>query len=145
MILLQNEDNSYRLDKVSNNIVPSEYNDSDFKMFTQEEIEIKKGILKVNLYGSGGASGNILSHFKYFNNDLVLIYIETYNTGAGSWESMYFDLEKGELTEEITNTMKDDMPVTKNTFKLKIEKHLFETTSPDEVINEAYKKIDSKW
>lgn len=145
LILLQNEDKSYRLDKVSNNIMPGEYNDADFKMFSSEEIEIKKGILKVNLYGSGGPSGNIFSHFKYYENDLVLTYIETYNTGAGSWQSLYYDLEKSELTEEITNTMKDDMPVTEKKFKLKTEKHFFETCSPYDVISEAYKKVEGNW
>lgn len=145
LILLQNKDKSYRLDKVSDLIMPVEYNDNDFQMYVSQEISIENGTLKIKLSGAGGPVGNIFSHLKYVGDDLLLTYIETYNAGAGSWLSLYYDLEKGLLTEEITNTMKEDMPSKSKTFKLKKEKHLFESTSPDGVIMEAYDKVDSDW
>lgn len=145
LILLQNKDNSYRLDKISNFVMPTEYTDTDLQMYSSETFSIEKGVLKINLYGMGGPIGNTFSHFKYFQNDLILTYIETYNIGAGSWQNLYYDLRKGELTEQITNTMKEEMPTTENTFKLKKEKHLFETASPNDIISEVYKQINSNW
>lgn len=145
LVLLQNKDKTYRLDKVSNLVIPAEYTENDFQMYSSENLKIEKGTILINLYGSGGPVGNTFSHFRYFGNDLVLTYIETYNIGAGSWQSLYYDLEKGELTEEITNTMKEEMPSESKTFQLKKEIHLFEKTSPDQVIMEAYKKIESNW
>ncbi|MCH5597477.1 hypothetical protein [Niabella ginsengisoli] len=65
--------------------------------------------------------------------------------GAGSHQGLNYDLEKGELTEEIVHTMEEDMPSETKTFKLKKEKHLFEDASPDDIISEAYKQTDSEW
>jgi hypothetical protein len=144
LILLQNKDKSYRLDKVSNFAMPIEYTDSDYKIYDTEDINIEDGIIKIQLYGTG-PSGNVFSDFKYFDNDLILTYIETYNVGAGSWQQLYYNLEKGELTEVITNTMEESMPTREKTFKLTKEKYEFESTSPDDIIIEAYKKIDSEW
>lgn len=145
LILLQNPDKSYRLDKVSNFAMPIQYAENGFQLYLSEEISIENGILKIKSFGTGGPSGNLFSTFKYFGNDLVLTYIETYNMGAGSHQSLDYDLEKGELTEEITNTMKEDMPSESKTFKLKKEKHKFENASPGNIIIEAYEKIDSEW
>lgn len=141
LVLLQNKDKTYRLDKVSNLAMPIEYNDSDFKMYDTEDISIDKGELSIQLYGIG-PSGNLFSNFKYFGNDLLLTYIETYNMGAGSHQALYYDVTKGELTQEVINTMEEEMPSKEKTFKLKREKHEFENTSPDGVIAEAYKNID---
>lgn len=144
LILLQNNDKTYRLDKVSNFVMPAEYNNHDFKIYDTEDIGIDNGTLTIQLYGIG-PSGNLFSTFKYFGNDLVLAYIETYNMGAGSHQSLYYDLEQGELTQEITNTMEEDMPSREKTFKLKKEKYLFETASPDNIISKAYQQIDTDW
>lgn len=145
LILLQNTDKTYRLDKVSNVTMPAEYSENDFKNYDKEDIRIEDEVLKIELFGTGGPIGNTFSHFRYIGKDLVLSYIETYNVGAGSWQQLYYNLETGELTQEVTNTMKEDMPTTAKTFKLKKEKHFFEDTSPDDVIREAYRKIDSQW
>lgn len=144
LILLQNKDKSFRLDKVSIFTMPIEYTDSDYKIYDTEDISIEDGILKIQLYGTG-PSGNVFSDFKYFDNDLILTYIETYNVGAGSWQRLYYNIEKGELTQVITNTMEESMPTKEKTFKLTKEKYKFESASPDNIIIEAYKKIDSEW
>ena len=57
LILLQNKDKSYRLDKISQIAFPIEYNDYDSKLFDTEDIAIDKGELNINLY-SIGPSGN---------------------------------------------------------------------------------------
>lgn len=144
LILIQNKDKSYRLDKVSNLVMPIEYTDSNYKIYDKEDVNIENGMLNIRLYGTG-PSGNVFSDFKYFGNDLMLTYIETYNVGAGSWHQLYYIIEKGELTEVITNTMEESMPTKKKTFKLTKEKYEFESASPDDIIIEAYKKIDSEW
>ena len=76
---------------------------------------------------------------------MILTYIETYNVGAGSWQQLYYNIEKGELTQVITNTMEESMPTKEKTFKLTKEKYKIESASPDDIIIEAYKKINSEW
>jgi hypothetical protein len=144
LILLQNKNKSYRLDKVSNFAMPIEYTDSDFKIYDTEDISIEDGVLKIQLYGTGPC-GNVFSDFKYFDNELILTDIETYNVGAGSWQQLNYNIEKGELTQVITNTMEESMPTKEKIFKLTKEKYKFESASPDDIIIEAYKKIDSEW
>jgi hypothetical protein len=141
LILLQNQDKSYRLDKLSTTVMAIEYAENDFKTYENQEISIQKGILKIQLYGIG-PNGNLFSHFKYVDKELILSYIESYSGGAGSWKQLYYNLEKGELTEEITNTMQEEMLTKEKTFKLKKVKHKFEDASPDKIILEAYEKVN---
>lgn len=128
LILLQDTDKSYRLDKVSDVVFPVEYNDYDYKLYDTENISIEKGELHINLYG-GGASGTFLSVFKYLENGLVLTYMETYFRGAGQASSNIYDYEKGESTTSETNTMKEDEPTTSETTQIKKKPHFFEETS----------------
>lgn len=144
LILLQNKDKSYRLDKVSNFVMPIEYMNDDYKIYDTEDVSIEKGKLKIRLYGIG-PSGNIFSDFKYFDNDLMLTFIETYNAGAGSWQQLFYNFEKAELRQIITNTMEESMPTKEKIFKLTIEKHKFENASPVDIIREVYKKTDNDW
>ena len=134
LLLLQNEDKSYRLDKVSNITMPVEYNDYDYKLYDTEDISIEKGELNINLYG-GGASGTFLSQFKYIENNLVLNNMEIYFAGAGGRSGFFYDREKGEITSTETNTMREDEPTTSETSKVKKELYLFEETSITDVFN----------
>jgi len=143
LVLFQNPDKTYRLDKISHLAMPAEYNDSDFKFYDTEDVSIDKGVLTIQLYGIG-PSGNLFSDFKYFGNDLLLTHIETYNMGAGSHQSLDYDVMKGELFQELINTMEEEMPSAEKTFHLKQQKIKFEDASPDAVIAEAYKVIDAK-
>lgn len=140
LVLLQNEDKSYRLDKVSTRTIPVEYNEFDFKLYDTEDISIKKGELQINLY-SMGLSGTHLSKFKYIQNDLVLNNIEEHYMGAGGRSGFFYDFEKGELTTTETNTMKEDEPTTSETKKVKIKPHLFEQTSVTEFFDENDKQF----
>ena len=143
LVLLQNPDKTYRLDKISDLAMPAEYNDSDFKLYETEAISIDKGVLSIQLYGIG-PSGNLFSDFKYFGNDLLLTNIETYNMGAGSHQSINYDVLTGKLTQEITNTMEEEMPTEAKTFHLQKQRLKFENSSPHAVISEAYDKIESE-
>lgn len=145
LILLQNEDKSYRLDRISNFAMPIEYAENGFQRYISEKVRVKNGVLNIQSFGVGGPSGNLFSTFKYVDNELILTFVETYNVGAGSWQQLCYNLEKHELTEEITNTMEEDMSSKEKTFMLKKEKYLFEKASPDDIISKAYKQIDSEW
>lgn len=134
LVLLRNEDKSYRLDKVSEVVMPVEYNDYDFKLFDTEDIKIENGELHISLY-SIGPSGTFESTFKYVKNDLVLYFMETYFRGAGGRSGLFYDFEKGEITETETNTMKEDEPTTSQTNKAKLKVYLFENTSISEFYN----------
>lgn len=144
LVLLQNKDKSYRLHKISNLLMPVEFNKDGSKIYGTEDINIVNGELHLNFYGLAGVQGNIWGHFKYFGDDLMLTYVETYNVGAGSWQSLYYDVVKGELTEEITDTTKEDMPAKTKTFKMKKKKYLFENSSLDGVMEAAYKIVNSE-
>ncbi|WP_289658315.1 hypothetical protein [Flavobacterium panacagri] len=128
LILLQNSDKTYRLDKVSDVTMPVEYNDHDYKLYDTEEIKIEKGELHINLYGDG-ASGTFLSAFKYLESGLVLTHMETYFRGAGQVSSHIYDFEKEESITSETNTMTEDEPTTSKTTKIKKKPLFFEETS----------------
>ena len=144
LILLQNQNKTYRLDKVSNFAMPIAYNENDIKIYEYEEVRIDSGALCIKLSGIG-PSGNLSSTFKYVGKNFVLTHIKTYNMGAGSHHSLNYDLHKGTLEEEIINTMEEDMPSKSKTFTLGKVDYLFENASPDDIITEAYKKIDGGW
>ncbi|PBJ07340.1 hypothetical protein [Flavobacterium sp. ACN6] len=135
LILLQNEDKSYRLGKVSNTAMPIEYNDFDYKLYDTEDISIEKGELQINLYG-GGPSGTHLSTFKFVGSDFILTTMETHYSGAGGRSGLFYDYEKGEITTTETNTMKEDEPTTSETTKVKTKLHPFESISITDFFNE---------
>lgn len=133
LILLQNEDQTYRLDKVSNVVMPIEYNEYDFKFYDPEDIKIEEGALRIYLFGS--PNNMILCKFKYTEKDLVLTYMTSYSGGAGERIETTDDYEKGEGTTIDINTMHENsIPVSKK-YKIKAAKHLFENTSVFDLYN----------
>lgn len=135
LILLQNQDKSYRLDKISTVVFPVEYNDFDFKIFDTEDIAIENGGLNINLYGMG-PSGTIFGTFNYIKTDFVLTYVEAYYRGAGGSTGLIYDLAKEELTTNETNTMDENMPTVTTTNNIKAEKNIFENTALSTFFNE---------
>ncbi|MTH14503.1 hypothetical protein [Flavobacterium sp. LC2016-01] len=133
LILLQNIDKSYHLDKISNIVIPAEYDENDFKMYS-EKISIEKGELRIYLFG--GPHNAISSTFKYIEKGLVLNTLTAYSGGAGSIVEMSYDFEKSEITTKETNTMEENMPSTSETFPVKKEFHFFEDTAITEFYNE---------
>ncbi len=141
LVLLKNKDLSFRLDKISPNLLPAEYNEAGYKKYDPEDISIEKGILSVNLYNPA-PYGNLFFNFKYLNRDLVLTYIETYNAGAGSHQSLYYEPLKGKFIQEVTNTMEEEMPSQTKSFRIKKQKFLFENSSPEDIISKVYSEND---
>ncbi|KEY19933.1 hypothetical protein [Kaistella antarctica] len=128
LILLQNKEKSYRLDKISNKVFPVEYNEADYKHFDTEDISVEDGQLYINLY-SIGPSGNIFASFKCRGNDFVLDNLEGNFRGAGGSSIITYNSSTGEISTVDTNTMEEDMPSKSHTSKSKQKRYLFENTS----------------
>jgi len=141
LVLLKNKDLSFRLDKISPHLLPAEYNEAGYKKYDPEDISIGKGVLSVNLYNPA-PYGNLFFNFKYLNHDLVLTYIETYNAGAGSHQSLYYEPLKGKFVQEVTNTMEEEMPSETKDIRIKKQKFLFENSSPEDIISKVYSEND---
>lgn len=135
LILLQDKDQNYHLDTISNTIFEPEYNEYDYKWYDSEEIEIKNNILLLSFYGSG-ASGNIFYKFEYKNKDFLLTYMETFAAGAGGQTSNYYDLKKGEIVTVEINTMEEEMPETTTTKQMKKTIYKFNEVSYELVMSE---------
>ncbi|NMR35174.1 hypothetical protein HIO71_13340 [Chryseobacterium aquaticum] len=141
LVLLKNKNNHFRLDKISDILLPDEYNEAGFKKYDPESISIAKGVLSVNLYNPA-PYGNLFFNFKYIDKDFVLTYIETYNAGAGSSQSLYYEPLKGKLLQEVTDTMEEDMPAETKKIQVKKQKFLFENSVPDDIISKVYSEND---
>lgn len=135
LILLQNADKSYRLDKISTVAFPIEYNDFDFKMYDTEDIAIENGELAINLYGMG-PSGTFFGSFKYIGNDFILTYIEASFRGAGASTGIVYDLTHDQITVNETNMMDEDATTVTTTSKTTGKRYLFENTSLTDFFNE---------
>ena len=143
VLIFIREKNNYRLDKTSETVFPNKFisEDLDIKKYYQEEITISNKELNIKLFGTGPVSNNF-SKFKYFNEKLILINIETYCMGAGSHSSSIYDLLESKLTEETTNTLEENMPKETQIFNLSKKEYIFESCNPEDIIAEAYNKVD---
>lgn len=140
VLIFFKEEDHYKIDKVSKTVFPNKFFLEDIETYFGEEITISNNELTISLYGTGPV-GNNISTFKYFGEKLLLIDIETYNVGAGSHQSLNYDVLKGVLTQEITNTMKEDMPTEIKTISVGRKEYQFENASPDDIIIEVYNTI----
>lgn len=143
LIILKKPDKTYRLNKVSSTVLPDQYDAEGYEIHDPEDISIEKGELKIILYNIG-PNGNLFSHFKYVNNDFLLTYIETYNMGAGSHQSLYYEPMKGKFIQEVTNTQEENNPVTTKTFHVKKENYRFENSSPEKIIEKVFSEVDAE-
>ncbi|WP_126653811.1 hypothetical protein [Chryseobacterium aureum] len=143
IILLKNNDQTYRLFKSSVTVFPEEYNDSGYKMHETEDISIDKGTLNINLYDVG-PNGNQFSKFKYIAGNLILTYLETYNMGAGSHSALYYEPMKGKITLESINTMEEEMPSTATSIQVKRVRIPFEKVNLDDVAQKAYSSAEGR-
>lgn len=127
LVLLQNEDHSYRLDKVSELAMPIEYNEFDFKLYDTETLSIENGSLSIKLYGKDNAFGT----FAYSGTDLVLTNVEAYYRGAGEQEGIAANLATGEQTTTRTEFIsgEDEPKITETKQKIKKEHYFFESVS----------------
>lgn len=143
LVLLRQPDRLYRLDKISRNVFPIEYTEDRFKIYDTEDLSIDSGMLNIQLYAIG-PNGNLFSRFRYQDNDLVLVDIETYNMGAGSHQQLNYAVQTGELQQEIINTMEEEMPSETRTFRLQPRNIKFEQADPEALIRSAYQQTDTE-
>ncbi|MBC6110223.1 hypothetical protein ACFOG5_15755 [Pedobacter fastidiosus] len=138
LILLRQIDNSYVLDKKSFSAVEPKYRSDVYQIYDTENVGIDKfGVLTFQMYGTG-PSGNLFSSYKYINNELVLVNINSFSMGAGGQTELDLDVLKGIYKETNTNTMKEDMPSETITKKYKIDKVLFENSHLGDLVIKAF-------
>nr|WP_321452577.1 hypothetical protein [uncultured Carboxylicivirga sp.] len=137
------ENDKYRLDKTSEKAFPNKFMspDNDTESYYQEGIYILNQSLVIKLYGAGPI-GNNFSTYKYTDMKLLLTGIETYDIGAGSEQSLYYDLLQSKLLKEITDLLSEEAKTIKQEFKLSKKEIQFEDCNPIEVMIEAYNKTE---
>ncbi len=132
LILLQNKDKSYRLDKVSNVAMPIEFNKFGSKDYYSETVNIDDNTLIIKLYVYADRGSNLFSKFQYKEQNLYLTHLETSAVGRG-WDSQdIYDVKTGKFISENTDMTSKKMSTTTETFQLKPkQKWLFEKISPE--------------
>ncbi len=141
LILLQNKDKSYRLDKVSDVAMPIEFNKFGSKEYDSEKITIKDNTLIIKLYVYADRGNNVFSKFQYKGQNLYLTHLETSAVGRG-WNSQdVYDVKTGKFITENIDMTSEKMPTTTKIFQLQPKQQwLFEKISPENV----YDKISNK-
>lgn len=140
LVLLQNNDGSYHLDKVSKLAMPSEYFKAEY--YEEEEISIENGVLKIELHNER-MSGSMGYTFTYREGELYLYKADTYSRGAGTHTFLNVNFFKGEIKfheefgDEETGSKID------KTFKITPYQYTFEKSCPQEVLNMIYKDFIS--
>ncbi len=148
LILLQNKDKSYRLDKVSDVAMPIEFNKFGSKNYYSETINIDDNSLIIKLYVYADRGNNLFSKFQYQGQNLYLTHLETSAVGRG-WDSQaIYDVKTGKFITEKTDMTSEEMSTTTKTFQLKAkQKWLFEKISPEKVydkLSDETRKIKPK-
>jgi len=138
LILLKQQDNTFKLDQKSFASVEPKYTADGYQIYETEDVDIDSlGTLTFQMYGVG-PSGNLFSSYKYIDNKLMLININSYSMGAGGHTELDLDILKGIYKETNTNTMKEDMPSETKTKKYKIGTVLFENSNPKDIVIKAF-------
>ncbi|MFD2910105.1 hypothetical protein ACFSX9_15350 [Flavobacterium ardleyense] len=135
IVILQNADKSYRLDKISEVAFPAEYNEYDYKIFDTESINFENEGLNIQFY-SIGPGGNLFFTFKYLENEFLLTYAEGDFRGAGGQTSIYYDFAKEEIFKSEINTMNEDAASEVKISKPIRKKYPFENISLSSFWNE---------
>jgi hypothetical protein len=112
LVLLKQPEGGYRLYASSWLAIGAAYINGDYQQYDSEDISIdQKRHLIISTYGSGPV-GNRETRYRFIDNDLVFIYMETFNAGAGQQTRATYDVLARKVTVEDINTMKEDMPAT---------------------------------
>ncbi len=141
LILLQNKDKSYRLDKVSDVAMPIEFNKFGSKNYYSETVNIDDNTLIIKLYVYADRGSNLFSKFQYKEQNLYLTHLETSAVGRG-WNSQnIYDVKTGKFISESTDMTSKKVSTTTETFQLKPkQKWLFEKISPEKVFDKVSDK-----
>ncbi|SEL08286.1 SH3 domain-containing protein [Aquimarina amphilecti] len=133
IILLKDNNNIYRLDKISKTVFPSKYysdsSESYENSYDIEDITIANNELIIELYGVG-VVGNNVSKFKYFGKKLLLTNIEVSANGAGEHYKSNYNVINGEIITEITNLLNENISTETTTKQIEKKEYKFEDSNP---------------
>jgi hypothetical protein len=135
LVLLQQEKGGYKLQELSWEAVEPEYFEDGRTFYDVGEVSIDKDRALHIMLGGMGPLGSRETIYKYVNNKLVIVRIETFHSGAGSHVSSVYDLVAGEVDHEVTNTLHEDWPSEHQIKKFKLEQEiLFVSDNPDTIL-----------
>ena len=110
LVLLKQPEGGYRLYASSWLAIGAAYINGDYQQYDSEAISIdQKRNLIISTYGSGPV-GNRETRYRFIDSELVFIYMETFNAGAGQQTRATYDVLNRKVTVEDINTLKEDMP-----------------------------------
>jgi hypothetical protein len=135
LVLLQQQTGGYKLKELSWEAVDPEYLQNGTPFYDTGEISIDQDKALHIILGGMGPVGSREAVYKYVNDKLVLVRIETFHSGAGSHVTSVYDLVSGEVDHEVTNTLHDDWPSKHQIKKFKLAQEiLFVNDNPDTVL-----------
>jgi hypothetical protein len=141
LVLLKQPNGGYKLQEISWVAIAPDYTSDDYKIYDTESISISNKELLFLLYGIG-PSGNKETIYKFEQNKLILINVNTYNAGAGGQSTMDYNLLTGDINQEEVNTMIDSMPTTTTKKILKLKRKIyFDKDDPEKVLDTIFKII----
>lgn len=142
LILKQNQDKSYTLDKVSKRAMPDEFLGNGDNHYYSENITIENTHIKVSL-GTLNFSGSINYTYVPTEEGLVLMEASQYDRGAGaiSYFTIYF--LTGEIEYVLTNQMVDPEVDTKTSLTMPVGIYTFEQTYVESLIDKMYNQYIS--
>ncbi|WP_121965674.1 hypothetical protein [Myroides sp. N17-2] len=139
LILLQQTDGTYKLDKVSKVAIPIEFLENRYPYYDSESITIEQGLLKIFLFTMNG-NNNISYTYTYIDNELYLINGGLFMRGAGASASVDIDFIQGKINCVVSNLMVEDAEDKRINISITPSKHTFENTHVEILIHETYKE-----
>ncbi|WP_231426901.1 hypothetical protein [Pedobacter sp. Leaf250] len=97
--------NAYSVNAKSFTVIEPKYREDGYLNYDFEDVSIDKNGQLVFTQQSTGPNGSLESTFKYINNELVLININSFAMGAGGQTALKLDLFKGVFEQTDINTM----------------------------------------
>lgn len=139
LVLIKQPQGGYKLQEISWVAIGPEYTADDYKIYNDESVSISNKEIIFSMYGMG-ATGNKETLYKFVNNELLLISINTFNMGAGGQSTMDYNVLTGDISFVEVNTMIDSMPstLTKKVLKLK-HQIVFSKDDPETVLDSIFK------
>lgn len=141
LVLLKQPKGGYKIQETSWVAIGPEYTVDEYKIYDTENMSLTNKELIFPMYGVG-PSGNKETIYRFVENTLILVNINTFNMGAGGQSTMDYNLLTGDINFEEVNTMIDSMPctTTKRVFKLN-HKIFFNKDDPDDVLDTIFKAV----